>query len=162
MAALGLIIMISSVVGTELVLKWNHVSGVYDISSTGQIIPLVVGFGIIANVVWRFIKGNKVRFSGSVGTYAKHLSDRNRRRMVPSLEARCCQRVCRGRMALGVRSSLNYSSVFGKTHKAHLNQSVTTLLLRGLNRAQQARLWLERPVPAVMKPHPPSSSIRTE
>ena len=66
MATLGLIIMISSVVATELVLKWNHVSGVYDISSTGQIIPLVVGFGIIANVAWRFIKGNKVCCYSSV------------------------------------------------------------------------------------------------
>lgn len=33
----------SSVVAIELTLIWNHAQGVYNISSTGQLIPFIVG-----------------------------------------------------------------------------------------------------------------------
>ena len=49
-----------SVISVELSLKWNRVSGVSDIASTGQVIPLVIGFGLISTVVWKLIWKDKV------------------------------------------------------------------------------------------------------
>ena len=38
----------------ELTLVWNNVSGVYEVSSAGQSIPLVLGVSIFVFVLWRF------------------------------------------------------------------------------------------------------------
>ena len=35
------------IVGIELTLFWNSVSGIYDISTTGQVIPFVIGTGLL-------------------------------------------------------------------------------------------------------------------
>lgn len=35
------------VVGVELTLRWNSVTGVYKIDTTGQIIPLIAGIGVL-------------------------------------------------------------------------------------------------------------------
>ncbi|KAF1955588.1 hypothetical protein CC80DRAFT_594309 [Byssothecium circinans] len=41
-----------SVLGVELTLVWNSISGMYDIKSPGQLIPLIIGMGILGHVVW--------------------------------------------------------------------------------------------------------------
>jgi divalent metal cation (Fe/Co/Zn/Cd) transporter len=41
-----------SISGVELTLAWNSVSDVYAVQSTGQIIALVVGFGVLVKVLW--------------------------------------------------------------------------------------------------------------
>lgn len=35
------------IVGIELTLHWNSVTGIYSINTTGQIIPLVAGIGVL-------------------------------------------------------------------------------------------------------------------
>ena len=62
LASFGLIIMLWSVLAVELTLEWNGVSGIYSVNSTSQVIPLVVGIGIIITVIWKLSrKGNSVR-----------------------------------------------------------------------------------------------------
>lgn len=41
-----------SIVAIELTLAWNHVSGIYTITSAGQIIPLTVGAILVLTVLW--------------------------------------------------------------------------------------------------------------
>lgn len=43
------------VVATELTIKWNHVNAVNSLSSAGQLIPFVIGLGVVVRVlyVWR-------------------------------------------------------------------------------------------------------------
>jgi hypothetical protein len=45
-----------SVLVVELTLLWNSVTGVYDISSVGQLIPLAIGIGTLGQVLWRRIE----------------------------------------------------------------------------------------------------------
>ena len=59
-AIIGLVMSVWSVLSVELSLRWNRVSGVSDIASTGQVIPLVIGFGLISTVVWKLIWKDKV------------------------------------------------------------------------------------------------------
>jgi hypothetical protein len=47
--------MIWSILGVELTLSWNRVTDVYDVNTTGQIIPLILGMGILVLVIWRLI-----------------------------------------------------------------------------------------------------------
>ena len=44
------------IVGIELTLYWNSVSGIYDISTTGQVIPFVIGTGLLYVSTWNAIK----------------------------------------------------------------------------------------------------------
>lgn len=53
--------MIWAILAVELTLTWNHMSGVYNVSSTGQVIPLVAGLGIMTTVCWKLVK----KFSGT-------------------------------------------------------------------------------------------------
>lgn len=48
-----LLLLILSVVAAELVIEWNNVTGVNDIYSTGQLIPLVVGLGGLIQVLYK-------------------------------------------------------------------------------------------------------------
>jgi hypothetical protein len=48
--------MLWSTLAVELTLRWNGVSGVYGISSTGQVIPFVVGVGILVTVIWKVFR----------------------------------------------------------------------------------------------------------
>lgn len=62
-AVAGFYILIIYITASELQLKWNHLDGIYTISSTGQIIPL--GFGVLALVrsIWllRYVDKDKLR-----------------------------------------------------------------------------------------------------
>jgi hypothetical protein len=42
--------LIWSVIGIELMVHWNHISGVYVLGQTGQLIPLVIGIGSMGAV----------------------------------------------------------------------------------------------------------------
>ncbi|KAF7507039.1 hypothetical protein GJ744_010967 [Endocarpon pusillum] len=48
----GTLIASWSIIAVELTLVWNSVKGVYNVRSTGQIIALVVGLGILVKVLW--------------------------------------------------------------------------------------------------------------
>ena len=41
-----------SIAAVELIIKWNSISGVYNIKSTGQVIPLVIGAGAFLKVMF--------------------------------------------------------------------------------------------------------------
>lgn len=70
-AAICLIIYVWLIIAVELTLKWNAVEGVYMIDSTGQVIPLVVGLGIMINITWRFIHKEKVSFNVTTINFRK-------------------------------------------------------------------------------------------
>ncbi|KAF2276374.1 uncharacterized protein EI97DRAFT_467079 [Westerdykella ornata] len=42
-----------SILGVELTLVWNSISGVYEIKSPGQLIPLIIGMGTLGQVLWK-------------------------------------------------------------------------------------------------------------
>ena len=47
------------ILAVELTLRWNSVSGVYDINSTGQIIPLATGVSVAVVTLWKLIVARK-------------------------------------------------------------------------------------------------------
>lgn len=47
-----------SIPAVELTLVWNSVKGVYNVKSTGQIIALVIGLGVLVKVLWLLRHGN--------------------------------------------------------------------------------------------------------
>jgi uncharacterized membrane protein YuzA (DUF378 family) len=52
MLATDVLIVIWTVLAVELSLIWSHVTGIYEISSTSQLIPLVVGLsGVMQNTL---------------------------------------------------------------------------------------------------------------
>lgn len=51
--AVCFLVLVLAVVAVELVIVWNHVTGVNDIYSTGQLIPLVVGLGGLVQVLYK-------------------------------------------------------------------------------------------------------------
>jgi len=42
----------SVAVATELTIRWNQITDVRDVSSAGQLIPLVIGAGLIIRVIY--------------------------------------------------------------------------------------------------------------
>jgi hypothetical protein len=46
-----------SVVAIELTLIWNHAQGVYNISSTGQLIPFIVGLAGLLKTLFSLCLG---------------------------------------------------------------------------------------------------------
>ena len=42
-----------SIIAIELTLKWNHISDVYEVASTGQIIPLITRAAALVTVLWK-------------------------------------------------------------------------------------------------------------
>ena len=44
----------------ELTLKWNDITNVYQLNTTGQIIPFVIGLSLFANVCWRLLDSKRV------------------------------------------------------------------------------------------------------
>lgn len=51
--AVCLLVLVLAVVASELVIVWNGATGVSDIFSTGQLIPLVVGIGGLIQVLYK-------------------------------------------------------------------------------------------------------------
>lgn len=51
--AAGVVVLTVFVTGIELVIKWNHIQGVNQIDSTGQLLPLVVSLGTLVSLIWR-------------------------------------------------------------------------------------------------------------
>lgn len=51
--AVCLLVLVLAVVASELVIVWNGATGVSDIFSTGQQIPLVVGIGGLIQVLYK-------------------------------------------------------------------------------------------------------------
>ena len=49
------------VVATELSISWNHITGVQDLSSAGQLIPFFLGLVIFIHVPWTYYKERKKR-----------------------------------------------------------------------------------------------------
>jgi hypothetical protein len=45
-----------SVIGIEMTLYWNSITGVYTINTTGQLIPFVIGLAGLAKVVYEPVK----------------------------------------------------------------------------------------------------------
>jgi hypothetical protein len=48
------IVLVLFTVSTELIIKWNQISGVNSIQSTGQILPLIVGVGSLIRIIWKY------------------------------------------------------------------------------------------------------------
>lgn len=46
---------IVSILAIELILKWNKVSGVYSIASTGQYVALIIGVSSFVSVSWTLV-----------------------------------------------------------------------------------------------------------
>ena len=44
----------------ELTIAWNRISGVHDIGSTGQVIPLFIGLGLLMTVIWTLVRKKEV------------------------------------------------------------------------------------------------------
>jgi hypothetical protein len=65
MVVAGIFIAAWSVLTVELTLTWNSVKGVYNVQSTGQIIALVVGLGILVKVLW-LLRHGKVSTQRSI------------------------------------------------------------------------------------------------
>jgi len=40
------------IVATELTIEWNGISGVGDISSAGQTIPMIIGIGLVTRILY--------------------------------------------------------------------------------------------------------------
>lgn len=59
-AFIGLPTLIWSVMAIELTLKWNGITNVYQLNTTGQIIPFVIGLSLFANVCWRLLDSKRV------------------------------------------------------------------------------------------------------
>lgn len=61
----GLMWIIWSIIAIELTLFWNGATGIYDISSTGQLIPFIIGilslFGLFQVTVTGYLRENYVR-----------------------------------------------------------------------------------------------------
>ena len=46
---------VAYILSTEYVIKWNHISGVDSLGSTGQLIPLIIGGAGFVKVLYKFI-----------------------------------------------------------------------------------------------------------
>lgn len=64
MPTANVVSLIYSVIGIEMTLQWNHVTGVYTINSVGQLIPFVIGLAGFVKVIYEPLKD--VRFIPSV------------------------------------------------------------------------------------------------
>ena len=53
---MGLLSYILSIVAIEVILKWNKVSGVHAIASTGQYVALIIGVGSFVSVCWTLVR----------------------------------------------------------------------------------------------------------
>ncbi|KAH0566065.1 hypothetical protein GP486_000530 [Trichoglossum hirsutum] len=53
-----------SIASIELILRWNEITGVYDVNSTGQIFPTVVGTGGVITVIWSGICSDLLKRPG--------------------------------------------------------------------------------------------------
>ena len=47
-------------VALEVILKWNKVTGVYSIASTGQYVALIIGAGGFVSVIWTLVQQESV------------------------------------------------------------------------------------------------------
>ena len=65
--------MVYSIVAVELTLVWNHMTEVYTVNSTGQVIPLIVGSGMLINMLL------KIRDLFVIGPIAPHLGSQTDR-----------------------------------------------------------------------------------
>ena len=45
-----------SIIAVELTLNWNSVVDVYEVRSTGQLIPLVGGLMLVISIAWQSIE----------------------------------------------------------------------------------------------------------
>ncbi len=52
---MGLLSYTLSIVAIEVILKWNKVSSIYSIASTGQYVALIIGVGSFVSVLWTLI-----------------------------------------------------------------------------------------------------------
>lgn len=66
--AAGIAVLSVFVTAVELLIRWNHIQGVHQIDSTGQLLPLVVSLGTLVSLIWRGIiaSGNKMNGDESV------------------------------------------------------------------------------------------------
>jgi hypothetical protein len=51
-----LLILAIGVVSTELTIKWNNIQGVYTLNSVGQLVPFIIGLGLLMNVAYLLLK----------------------------------------------------------------------------------------------------------
>ena len=47
------------IVATELTIYWNNLSGVYELGSAGQLIPLVLGSMMLVHTLYRWIRPSR-------------------------------------------------------------------------------------------------------
>jgi len=63
-----LFVLIISITAIELIIRWNNITGTYNIKSTGQVIPLIIGSAGLWKVVFQIIlsrsEGKEVRNLG--------------------------------------------------------------------------------------------------
>lgn len=69
--AAGVVVLTIFVTGIELVIKWNHIQGVNQIDSTGQLLPLVVSLGTLISLIWRgtIAAGKRMNGEGDGSVY---------------------------------------------------------------------------------------------
>ncbi|TVY73587.1 hypothetical protein LSUE1_G006853, partial [Lachnellula suecica] len=51
-SAINVVVATSVATATELTVRWNRISGVLDLSTAGQLIPLIIGGGLIIRVIY--------------------------------------------------------------------------------------------------------------
>jgi len=68
--AISLAVAIAVVVATELTIEWNEISGVGDISSAGQTIPMVIGIGLVTRIFY-------IAIFGDIDAEYRELNDEN-------------------------------------------------------------------------------------
>lgn len=89
----SLCVMAYSILAVELTLAWNHVEGVYEVVSTGQFIPLLIGILGLGRAVVSAVTEHRVPLRGSVSpsvglSHDGHADDASQRR----LKSRRCER----------------------------------------------------------------------
>lgn len=63
---LNICIALFTIVAIEMIIRWNHISNAYNLGSTSQIIPLVIGVGnlwkVILSLLNELLLDSSVRF----------------------------------------------------------------------------------------------------
>ncbi|KAK0613960.1 hypothetical protein B0T14DRAFT_527383 [Immersiella caudata] len=65
---IGFLSLVLSITGAELIISWNHLKGVGQMDSTGQLIPVILGGGLLWATLleWGRSDENATRFLGLI------------------------------------------------------------------------------------------------
>ncbi|KAI3570743.1 hypothetical protein IWW34DRAFT_640587, partial [Fusarium oxysporum f. sp. albedinis] len=51
-----LLVLAVSVLSTELTIKWNNIHEIYTLNFVGQLIPFIIGLGLLMNITYQILK----------------------------------------------------------------------------------------------------------